>query len=321
MGSSLARSIRRTRRDIWFLRVVAFFVTLLLWATVMGGKPGEVSKTLDLEFQLPKNMVVANQVSRTVTVRVSGPRAFLKEFQDRNSPIAVDLSHTRVGDYEVALNEKMFDIPLGLKVLSIVPPSLQLKADKVAVRRVPIRAVFSGTLPEGFKVSKVNFQPSTVELRGPESKIFSIDSVPTVAITLKPNVLNQEIETLLNIQDFPGVTIEEKNMSAKTTIEIEGALRRRWFKSIPVRLKLVSGAEVSESTRASRAIEIRPATVNFLLEGPEKVISELNLKDLEVWANVEELVKGSTRVRLDWKLSPDLRVVRRSSDWVRVTVP
>src|SRR5690606_14263656 len=84
-------ALARRRRDLWLLRAVALVITLLLWVTVLGGKKVEVTKRVTLDYQYPKNFIIANQVPSEVTFRVSGPRAFLNEFQERPVSIPINL--------------------------------------------------------------------------------------------------------------------------------------------------------------------------------------------------------------------------------------
>lgn len=320
---SLNRDIwLRSRRDLWLLRAIAAVISLLLWITVLGGKKMEISKKVALDYQLAKDLVVASDPPREVTFRISGPRAFIREIEEKPMSIPIELGQARAGDYEVQIQENMLDVPLGLKVISVSQSTIALRLDRVATKTVPVRTYFPPGGPEGLRVISVTSKPSTVELRGPQQRLAALESVPTEAITLSSNSLRQEFEVKLDLKDLPGVTLEDGQPIVHVVAELEGSLSRKWVREIPVGLRVKGrGAPRTIPEPASLGIRMRPGNVAFLLEGPEPIVSKLRAGDVEVWAEIPELKAGSHRARLAWRLSPDLRVVKRSTDWAEVTVP
>jgi YbbR domain-containing protein len=316
-----APSLQRTRKDLWLLRAVALVISILLWITVFGGKMSEATKKVTLDYQLPKNMVMANQVPHEITFRVQGPRAFLKDYQDRAISIPIDLTNNRPGEYEVIINEEMLGVPLGLKVVSISQSSVPIRLEHMGTKRVPVRAVFGGQLPEGLKINNITFKPSTVLVRGALSKLPSIDSVPTEPITLSPNSLRQELDVNVSLSDLPGIQVDDQGQTVHVSVELEGELSRRWVRKIPVGIRVGSGPNAKFVDVDQLGIRVKPESVSFLLEGVDKIVQGLRPSELEVWAEIPRLKGGTYKARLDWKLPPEIRVVRRSSDYVDVVVP
>jgi YbbR domain-containing protein len=312
---------RKSQRDTWILRLVALLISVLLWITALGGKRVEITKTVSLDYQLPKNFVIANKFPQNVIFRVIGPRAFLKEFEDKALSIPIDLKTGKAGDYDVVIREDMLDVPLGLKVLSVTPQTIPVKIDRAVSKRVPIRAAFVGQLPQGMKVTKVTLKPSTIEVRGAQSRLQSLDAIPTDPITLSPNSLRQEFDTTICLTELPGTEVEEQDRIVHVLAELEGSLSRRWLTGIPVKILLHNGNKLDASAQRHLGIQVRPNTMRFLLEGPDSLVNRVTAKEVEVWAEIAELKEGHYQARIDWRLAPELRVVRRSSDWVDVDVP
>jgi len=312
---------RRARRDIWILRGVALIISILLWITVLGGKRVEIEKRVTLDYLLPKNLVIANSAPKEISFRVVGPRAFLKEIEDRAMTIPIELSNVVPGDYDVAIREEMLDLPLGLRVTSVSQRAIPLKIDRVAGKRVPVRSVIPAQLPDGIKVSSVTLKPSTVEVRGAYSRIQTIDAVPTEPIFLTPNALRQEFDVKLSLADFPGVMVDEASKIVHVVVDLEGSVSRKWFRGLAIGVKLGTGRDAQPVDLAARGLRVRPGQVNFLLEGPDSVVNVLTEREIEVWAEVAALKPGSQRARLDWRLPPEVRVVRRTADYVEVVSP
>lgn len=312
----------RNRKDLWLLRGIAAVISLLLWITVLGGKKVEITKKVSLDYQLPKELTIANEAQREVSFRISGPRAFIKDIEERALSIPIELTAAKVGDYEVIIRDDMLDLPLGLKVVSVSQSTIPLKLDRVAMKRVPVRVVFSNQPPEGLKVISVTSKPSTIEIRGPQQRLLTAEVVPTESISLSPNSLHQEFDIKLNLTELPGTWVDENQKLVHVVAELEGSLSRKWVRKVDVGLRIRSGTQVKVvNDVVALGIRIRPSTVNFLLEGPDKIISKLKSTDIEVWAEIAELRQGTFRARLDWRLAPELRVVKRSSDWVDVVIP
>ncbi len=107
-------------------KLVALFVTLILWVTILGRRDFVLSKEMDIEFLLPRAMTVApgpgkKEVERRVTVKVSGPRMALKRFAQYPGTITVDLGKSQLGPVQALITPRSVEVPFGVKVLSVSP--------------------------------------------------------------------------------------------------------------------------------------------------------------------------------------------------------
>jgi YbbR domain-containing protein len=310
-----------SQKDLWILRAVALFIAIILWMTVLGGKRIEITKTVGLDFQVPPGLIIANSVPKELTFRITGPRAFVKEFLDRNIVIPVDLKNAKIGDVEYFVKESSLDLPIGLKVVSVSQTQIPLKIDRIAIKRVPVSASFGSNLTDGFKIKNVTLKPSTVEIRGAQSRVQMIEALPTDSIVLLSGSLHQEVLSTLDLRDYAGLQIAESDKSILVSVELEGELSRKWVKNIPVDVRVKTGALNDSVEVKSLGVRVKPARVSLLIEGPEKILSELEPSTIQVWAEIPTLKGGAVSTKLVWKLAPELRVVKRSTDSVEVLVP
>jgi len=107
-------------------KLVALFVTLILWVTILGRRDFVLSKEMDIEFLLPKAMTIApgpgkKEVDRRVIVKVSGPRMALKRFAQYPGTITVDLGKSQLGPVQALITPRSVEVPFGVKVLSVSP--------------------------------------------------------------------------------------------------------------------------------------------------------------------------------------------------------
>lgn len=107
-------------------KLVALFVTLILWVTILGRRDIELSKELAIEYLLPKAMTVAagpdrTEVDRHVVVKVAGPNAQLKRFREQPPVITIDLSKSLPGPVQAVVTPRSIEVPRGVRVISVGP--------------------------------------------------------------------------------------------------------------------------------------------------------------------------------------------------------
>lgn len=137
--------MKSTKNTIWesildngTYKLVALFISLILWVTILGRRDFVYSKNIDIEVQTQPNLAVIEQSHSSVRVRVTGPRASLKKFMDShsNQAMLVDVSSLGEGKIEIPISEKKLDLPLGVRVVSLKPQKIDVT--------VVSRKVFSG---------------------------------------------------------------------------------------------------------------------------------------------------------------------------------
>ena len=104
-------------------KLVALFVTLILWVTILGRRDMIL---VEVEFLLPPKMTYKEQVDRRVMVKVNGPRAAIKRLQQSPSTIAIDLMSRPPGPVRAYVNVRSLEMNFGLKIVSVQPEYFDL---------------------------------------------------------------------------------------------------------------------------------------------------------------------------------------------------
>src|SRR4051812_1059123 len=85
-------------------KLVALFVTLILWVTILGRRDFVLSKDVDIEFIIPPAISIAKtDGAHRVTVKVSGPRMALKKFAQNPGTITIDLGQSQAGQVRAVI--------------------------------------------------------------------------------------------------------------------------------------------------------------------------------------------------------------------------
>lgn len=171
--------------DNWLLKVVSLVFALVLWFFVMGERNLEIGYAVPLEIKnVPKGMMIANEVPNTVDVRLSGPRTMLMNLGPRDVGISVDLSDLKAGLTTFKRLEERLNIPTGIKVTRLSPAYIDLKLEPIRSKELPVRVVLSGRPAEGFHVVAVTAEPASVAVEGAEGELNTLREVATDAVDL-----------------------------------------------------------------------------------------------------------------------------------------
>ncbi|WP_413581604.1 hypothetical protein [Bdellovibrio sp. HCB288] len=108
-------------------KVVALFISLILWLTILGRRDFVLSKNVDIELSTAQGTHVVAQTADHIKVKVSGPRAALKKFMESSlsQNINLDISHRGTGVIYVDIPLNKIDVPLGVKILGVRPNQIQ----------------------------------------------------------------------------------------------------------------------------------------------------------------------------------------------------
>ena len=313
-------SLIRRMRDRGIIALVAFLFSIGLWYRVVGGEKIEVSKTIKLDYMLPKDLVLFSPYPTEITVRVKGPAPFVTDFIKQDVNLAVDLSKKGVGEHELRFRSDQFKIPLS-DLTNISPPLIKVILDKEVKNRVAVRPLLSTQLPEGYKVDGVVVQPSMIEIKGSRRRVGLISSIPTEMIYVSENSLEQHFEVPLNIADSLGVESTEKLSTVHVEITLQGPSKKKTFKNIPILLKVGNPSKSKLVDTLQRKIKMSPKSINITVEGPEDVLDSLEPGKIDFWVQLLDLKSGVQQPKLTWKLPPEVRIINRSADFVNVTIP
>jgi len=116
----------------WLYKVVALIVATAVWATTLYGRKDNIlTKSLELEFVMKPNFAITSNYEHAVQVKVAGPRAQLEKFAISASPIVINLANEPEGERRVPIRSSDVGLPLGVRILTINPPDLNLTIKEI----------------------------------------------------------------------------------------------------------------------------------------------------------------------------------------------
>ncbi|MCM2265186.1 MAG: CdaR family protein [Desulfuromonadales bacterium] len=113
------------------MKLLSLAFALVLWFFVMGEQRHETAHVVPVEYRnLPKGLVVANEVPDAVAVTLSGPRALLVHLAPDDLSLPLDLSGLKPGVTSFKRLEENLKAPGGLVVTRISPASIDIRLER-----------------------------------------------------------------------------------------------------------------------------------------------------------------------------------------------
>ena len=284
-GRVVRRWLREFLLEDWGLKLLALVITLVLWFAVTGQRaPSTVQlRGVALEYMRPAEMEIGNEPLDEVDITLEGGKSRLEEINARNLVARVDISQLRPGERILRLSREnvSMDLPEGVRIVRIEPPSVALKLERSVERELEVEARLEGAPAEGYEVRGVQITPARVKVRGPESRVGALDKAFTETIPL-----DAQRETL----NAPQVAVD---VSDRSVVALDAAVAVRVEIVETQAERRIANVDVRAATAGA---EVRPQTATVVITGPRSVVERLRSEDLTVV--VEQAPDGSLRPRL-----------------------
>lgn len=129
--SSFKNNLKSILFENFSYKLVALFIALILWVTVLGKRDFVLTKNINIEIKTADNVRVVAQTTDQIKVRISGPRPALKKFTEKNSSTLVfDLSDRNPGIVDIDVPINNLEIPVGVKLLNVRPNMIRVELEK-----------------------------------------------------------------------------------------------------------------------------------------------------------------------------------------------
>ena len=113
------------------LKLLSLAFAAILWFFVMGEQRHEIAHVVAVEYRnLPRGLVIANEVPDAVAVTLSGPRALLVHLNPGELSLPLDLAGLQPGVTSFKRLETHLKAPSGLVVTRISPASIDISLEK-----------------------------------------------------------------------------------------------------------------------------------------------------------------------------------------------
>lgn len=288
------------------IKLTALVITMILWLVVTSSRKVEMVKKVPLNFITAPELVVSIDVPREIEVRLIGPSAFIREVMERRDAIDLDLRDKKVGYYPYKLNDNIIKLPIGVKVMGVYPTDIPVKIEPVKTKNVKVIPSFVGDLSEGYKIRSAKIEPSTVQVKGPESVISKMEDVYTEVVDL--NQAKKPVNRTVGLD--PKYKDKIKNSYDKFSLYVDVVPFVVSQKFYGIKVDVVGTAKYKMNT----------SKVNVTVQGPKLLMDKVSLKDIKASLDLSFNAPGSTDESVIIKLPEGINLVSVEPKKINVMV-
>ncbi len=272
------------------LRLVSIFLAIGVWVYVLYSGQLEVQKVISIKFKVPREVAIGNKVTTELTLKLRGPRAFIRNLSFSDKDVVVDLykyPYRKNRNLKIIINPTDIIVPLGVDILSIFPDTIDLVLEKRIEKSVSVKSVIIGKLDNQLKLIKSEVLPGSVMIEGPIETMRKVARIYTEEIDLSKLDKSGKVKLEL-ISPDPRIRIfknkefffkykiraQQENMILNR-VKIRFLSSHHNFKMDTNHVKLA--VLISEEARE----KFKPSDINIIAEVPEDKIGvtrEVELK-------------------------------------------
>jgi YbbR domain-containing protein len=199
---------------------LAIVISMALWGIAHGGSKTLKEYDLPIVFDgLPDNLVITDQSTSKINVRVQGSRAAFRNAKFGEMEYVENVAGGKPGRARYEVNDQRLDIPRGLQIVGLSPSEVSLRFERRGRKNVKIRTEVEGEVPEGYTLGEITIEPQRVWLTGARSKVIRMTEVLTETIDLSGLRETEEREVGLAV-GAEHVWVEE-DVTVKVKIDVQ----------------------------------------------------------------------------------------------------
>jgi len=261
------------------LKSFSLLASVVLFSLVHSEEAAERSFSVDVMALLPPpehgEMLVSERPDQ-VKVTLRGAKSQINTLdRDTLGPIQMDVGHAKSRYFH--FDEADIEVPAGVQIVRIDPPSVKLTWAKRGNKAVSVKARLTGSPQKGFSVKDpVGIVPEQAALSGPVTVLESISSVYTDVVSL--DGLGQgKHERRIPLEPLPDYVTYETGKAVIVRMEIIPEVGERKLPRLEI--AAVGGGEA----------RFRPRRVAVTLRGPRYLLEDIEPEDIVPYVDISDL--------------------------------
>jgi YbbR domain-containing protein len=290
----IEKLLRRIFIEDWSLKLLSLAIAIVLWLLVTGqNQPVTAHLNVQLNFIRPQSLEISNDPPRTVDVMLTGSRNKLDDLTSLDLVATVDISDQHAGERVLRLADRaQIALPQGIKVDGFQPSAIPIRLEAIVERQVPVEPKLEGRPADGYEVYGVYPNKGSVAVRGPDSRVSSLQKVLTESIWLpghKDSFTAANVS--IDVQD-PKVDLIEPVINVY--VEIGERRIEKTFSGVSV--STAAGDKVQPATTSVTLLGAA-SLVNSLRPEEVKIILDTVGQNLEPRLEVPDSLKGKVKLK------------------------
>lgn len=102
-------------------KLVALFISFVLWISILSRRDFVATKEVELNLITGQGYSVSSQSADRIKIKISGSQPLMKKYKNLIENLSIDVSDRSEGIYDIDIIPQRFEVPQGMKVLSVRP--------------------------------------------------------------------------------------------------------------------------------------------------------------------------------------------------------
>ena len=200
--------------------ILALAISVFIWAVAQG--TSSIFQSLDVPVELvglEESLVVTDQSSDAINVRLRGSRAALRNLEPDQLKYRIDVRGGKPGVAVYEVDVETIDHPIGSSFVGYSPSRIQIRFEKRGRKAVGVHAEVAGTPAPGYHLAGIEVVPAKVWLEGARSQVMRLTAVATESIDIAGLAASEKREVRLVL--VGGTVWAENNEPLQVEIRIE----------------------------------------------------------------------------------------------------
>lgn len=299
----------------WRLKLSALGLSVLLWALVQTEPSNQETFSFPVRVQIADTGWTTSgpPTPANVEVRLAGPPREIIRLAREGTSVRIPISAIGSQDTLITLRREWVQLGqrAGVSIESLSPPNVRVSFERAETRLVPVTARLVGRIRDHLALaSDIDVSPQLVRVRGPESRVSSLDSVPLEPFDLSEVDRSGAFSVPVDTLGLLGASVVPQTATLDIRVE---ELVERVLDDITVEAQADPG---------EAEVVVDPGSIQVRLSGARSIVTSLDPERLRVWIPSEMLdgmEPGEERlVRVQIEGVPELVTAVPGTD--RVTV-
>lgn len=265
------------------LKALALGISVLLWGMVREEQDVEEVVNVSISIDTPEDLIYLNTVSQYINVRLRGPRSRLRNAQEADLQMVIDLGGAVPGENLINVAQyRIRNLPDGVSVAAYYPAVLTLDIDRLVEKELPIEVRFTGNMPPDYRLVSTEVTPSTILLEGAERQLDPMPVIYTEPVNMRDFDADQVYSLTLDYGDT-SLSPKGRPEPIQMDVDVEIEMQERIFEEVVVRL--VTGQE---------RYRIEPPHTVVRVKGPLSQVEALTPAFVRVFVDPNAVPEGSS---------------------------
>lgn len=209
----------------WQLKILALFLAMVLWIILIPEEKTFAEKNLTINLELvniPPEVEVLEPPDTSLNLKIRARKRLINDLKPDSFSAQLDMSRASIYQQEYLIEAGMIKVPAGVEIVSFSPAYVHVKLERTKKLEMEVVPTIIGRPPDGYRLARVEVNPTRVMVAGPESKVRARDKVITSPIDASTLTSNTVLDVDL-ILPRPELRLLTPYPRARVTIIIEKA--------------------------------------------------------------------------------------------------